>query len=241
MILKLLPPSASTTAEFVDPILKFLFYISLFFVGLIVMLATIFVMKYRRKEEKEWVANVPSHNLWLEITWISIPTIIVLVLFFWGFRGFLHLSIAPDHSYQIKVTGQKWFWSFDYPEGVTTVNQLVVPQGRSVKLLLSSRDVIHSFFVPAFRIKRDVLPNRYTIAWFNATRIGEYPLFCAEYCGTEHSKMVGTVKIVEEIAFSSWIDSVSRVSEGLSLEEWGSKLFVAKACYTCHSLDGTPG
>lgn len=241
MLASLLPPAASTTAQYVDPLLKFLFYVSLFFVVLIFGLTVFFVIRYQRREERGWIKYAPSHNPWLELTWISIPTIIVLILFVWGFRSFLHLSVAPAYAYQVKVTGQKWFWSFDYPEGFTSVNELVVPIGKPVKLLLSSRDVIHSFFVPAFRVKRDVLPNRYTIAWFMPTQEGDYPLFCAEYCGAEHSKMVGKVRVVKSEQFSHWVDSLAAWGEGMSLEELGGRLYTAKACNTCHSLDGSPG
>jgi len=141
---------------------------------------------------------------------------------------------------EVKVTGQQWFWSFDYPEGATSVNELVVPVDRPIKLLMSSKDVIHSFFVPEFRIKMDVLPNRYTITWFEATNEGEYTLFCAEYCGKSHSDMIGTVKVVSDREYAEWIEAGATEGEGLSPVEYGAQLYKSKACYTCHSVDGTP-
>ena len=139
----------------------------------------------------------------------------------------------------IKVTGQKWFWSFDYPEGVTTVNELVVPLNKPVKLVMSSRDVIHSFFVPDFRVKMDVLPNRYTVIWFEATQPGNHNIFCTEYCGKGHSDMLGTVKVVSVQEYAKWLEEGSTLGEGLTLEELGAKLYTARACHTCHKIDGS--
>jgi len=214
---------------------------SLFFFVLIVALATYFTLRYRRRVEGEALRPAPHHPLWLEVTWVVIPTLLVLVIFVWGFRGYLRLSIVPAEAYEVKVNGQKWFWSFDYAEGAAVVNEMVVPVGRNVKLLLSSKDVIHSFFVPAFRIKKDVLPNRYSIAWFHATQVGEYDLYCTEYCGSKHSAMLGKVKVVGEREFADWLDAASSAGEGMTPEEYGAKLYQSKACYTCHSLDGSPG
>jgi cytochrome c oxidase subunit 2 len=162
------------------------------------------------------------------------------VLFVWGFKGYLRMSVVPAEAMQVKVTGQKWFWSFDYPEGASTVNELVAPVGRPVKLLMSSKDVIHSFFVPAFRIKKDVLPNRYGIGWFEATNIGVYDLFCTEYCGSKHSEMIGKIRIVSEQDYKTWLEEASDLGKGLTPVEYGAKLFQMKACATCHTIDGTP-
>ena len=155
---------------------------------------------------------------------------------------FIKMHIVPKDALQVKVTSQKWFWTFDYTvEGVNSLNELVVPVGKPVQLTMSSKDVIHSFYVPGFRIKMDVLPNRYTVTWFEATRKGEFELFCAEYCGTGHSEMIGKVRVVSEREFKDWIGAGSAVDEGLSLVDLGAKLYTAKACITCHSIDGAPG
>jgi cytochrome c oxidase subunit 2 len=149
------------------------------------------------------------------------------------------MNVTPANAMEVKVTAQKWFWTFNYKEGASTTNELVVPVNRPVKLLMSSQDVIHSFFVPSFRVKMDVLPNRYTTLWFEAPDAGEYDLFCTEYCGKGHSEMIGKVKVVSDAEYSNWLASSSAGSD-LPPEEYGQELYKSKACFTCHSLDGTP-
>jgi len=139
----------------------------------------------------------------------------------------------------VKVTAQKWFWPFDYPEGASTVNELAAPLNTPVKLLMSSQDVIHSFFVPNFRVKMDVLPNRYSITWFEATRRGEFDLFCTEYCGKGHAEMIGKVRVVSESEYGQWLETGSGPAEGEGLVDYGRRLYVSKACNTCHSVDGS--
>jgi cytochrome c oxidase subunit 2 len=152
------------------------------------------------------------------------------------------MHVAPKDAIEIKATGQKWFWTFDYPNGANGVNELVVPVNQPVKLLLSSMDVIHSFFVPEFRVKMDALPNRYTVVWFEATDVGEYNIFCTEYCGTGHSEMLGNVKVLAEPEYEKWLaESKVDIPEGMSLEEAGAKLYISRACNTCHSIDGSVG
>jgi len=235
-----LPPSGSTMAPEVDALMAFIFYISIFF-GVIVFGGVIlFSIKYRRRRQAQVEAG-PSHSTALEVAWSVLPLILVMIIFFWGFRAYMKMSVVPKDALEIKVTGQKWFWSFAYPDGATSVNELVVPVGKPVKLLMSSKDVIHSFFVPGFRLKRDVLPNRYTIAWFEATQEGIFDLFCAEYCGSKHSGMLGKVRVVNDRQYGEWLASSSKAGEGLSPVEYGAKLYESKECVTCHSLDGTRG
>ena len=140
---------------------------------------------------------------------------------------------------EIKVTGPKWFWSYNYAEGATGVGELTVPVNQPIKLLMSSKDVIHSFFVPAFRIKMDVLPNRYTITWFEATMTGEFEIYCTEFCGKGHSEMWGTVKVLPKDEFAKWLEAGSGPGEGESMKEYGARMFVKNACNTCHSIDGS--
>jgi len=143
---------------------------------------------------------------------------------------------------EIKATGQKWFWTFDYQNGANSINDLYVPVGEPVKLLMSSQDVIHSFFVPDFRVKMDVLPNRYTITWFEAINVGEYDIYCTEYCGKGHSEMLGKVMVLSKEDYSLWLEKAAiDIPEGVSLEEAGAELYQTKACITCHSIDGKPG
>ncbi|MEK7774706.1 MAG: cytochrome c oxidase subunit II, partial [Candidatus Zixiibacteriota bacterium] len=181
-----------------------------------------------------------DHNLTLEIIWTAIPTILVMIIFVWGFKGFVRLYVVPAHAMQVNVTAQKWFWTFDYPEGVNAVNELIVPVDKPVKLLMSSKDVIHSFFVPNFRIKQDIVPNRYQIIWFEATQTGTFNLFCTQYCGKGHSEMVGKVIVKTQKEYQDWIDQASGPVAGETMADYGKKLYTSRACNTCHSIDGTP-
>ena len=233
-----LPPTGSTIAPDVDALFNFLLYLSIGFFVLIMSLVVYFSARYRRRGEAPRLTPALTHNTALEMTWIVIPLILVGVLFVWGFKGFMRLSVVPKDAMEIKVTGQKWFWSFMYPEGASTINELVVPAGKPVKLLMSSQDVIHSFFVPDFRIKRDVLPNRYSVAWFEAPRPGEHRLFCAEYCGSQHSGMVGKVRVIGEREYQEWLTTAMMSGEGMNPADFGAKLYVSKTCNTCHSIDG---
>ena len=236
-----MPPANSTIANEVDALFYFIFYTSIVFFVLVISLTAYFIIRYRRRGAVERTSGV-SHNTKLEILWTIIPTILVIIVFIWGFRTYLRMHVAPADALEIKATGQKWFWTFDYPNGANSVNDLIVPVGQPVKLLMSSQDVIHSFFVPDFRIKMDVLPNRYTITWFEAINEGEYDIFCTEYCGKGHSEMLGKVKVMNEEAYLAWLDKAAAdIPEGMSLEEAGAQLYNSKACVTCHSIDGTPG
>lgn len=237
-----LPESASTIAGEVDALFYFLLWMSVFFFFLIVGLSIWFITKWRRRKGDVGRYDTgPSHNIWLEASWIIIPTLLVLVIFVWGFRSYMRMNVIPANAMEVKVTGQKWFWSFEYPEGAQAVNEMVVPVGKPVKLLMSSQDVIHSFYVPAFRIKRDVLPNRYQYAWFEATKTGTYDLYCAEYCGTSHSEMIGTIKVVTEREYQTWLEEAALSGEGMTPAQYGARLYETKACVTCHSVDGSPG
>jgi cytochrome c oxidase subunit II len=235
-----LPPQSSTISGEVDALFNFVLYSSVVFFLIVVLGAAYFVFRYRRKARLE-LSTGPSHNTKLEILWTVIPTILVIIVFAWGFKTFLKMNVVPGDAMEIKVTGQKWFWTFDYIDsGVNTLNELVVPVDKPIQLTMSSQDVIHSFFVPNFRVKMDVLPNRYSVTWFEATQKGKFDLFCAEYCGTGHSEMIGKVTVLGEREYNEWLESSSTVGEGLTLPEFGAKLYVSKACITCHSIDGNP-
>ncbi|MBU1320510.1 MAG: cytochrome c oxidase subunit II [candidate division Zixibacteria bacterium] len=235
-----MPPGQSTISGEVDSLFYFILYMSIFFFVLIVAATAFFIYRYRRREGAAEMTSGVSHNTALEVAWTVIPLILILIIFGWGFKSYMKMHIVPKDAIEVKVTGQKWFWSFDYAEGATSVNELVVPVDKPIKLLLSSRDVIHSFFVPSFRIKMDVLPNRYTITWFEAKNVGVYDLYCAEYCGRSHSEMIGTVKVVSDRDFAEWLDAGSGSGEGSTPIEFGEQLYKSKACYTCHSTDGMP-
>jgi len=237
-----LPPPSSTIAGEVDALFYFIFYTSLVLFLIVIGAAAYFIFRYRRRDGKAELTSGISHNTKLEILWTVIPTILVFIVFVWGFKTFMKMHVAPKDALEVKATGQKWFWTFDYPNGANSLNDLVVPVGKPVRLLMSSQDVIHSFYVPDFRIKMDVLPNRYTITWFEATKTGEYQIFCTEYCGKGHSEMLGKVIVKTEVDYNTWLEqSAVDIPEGMSLEDAGAKLYQSKACVTCHSVDGRPG
>jgi len=237
----IMPAANSTIAGEVDALFYFILYASVVVFAIVVAVTAYFLVRYRRRGKNELTSGV-DHNLKLEIFWTVIPTILVFIVFYWGFDTFLKMHVAPKDAIEIKATGQKWFWTFDYPNGANGINELVVPVNQPVKLLLSSTDVIHSFFVPEFRVKMDALPNRYTVVWFEATEVGEYNIFCTEYCGKGHSEMLGKVTVLPNSLYENWLaESQVDIPEGMSLEEAGGKLYISKACNTCHSVDGSVG
>jgi cytochrome c oxidase subunit 2 len=175
----------------------------------------------------------------LEIVWSAIPFALAMVMFVWSTRLYFTLERPPADSLQLYAVGKQWMWKFQHPEGVREINELHVPLGQNVRLTMSSEDVIHSFFVPAFRVKQDVVPGRYTQVWFRATRTGSFHLFCAEYCGTQHSGMIGTVTVMEPNDYEAWLagGGGARVP-GQSLAQLGERLFTERACSTCHLPNG---
>lgn len=233
-----MPPAASTVAPEVDNLYYFIHWVSVFFFVLIVALMLFFVYKYHRRSEQETTPRL-THNTLLEVTWILVPLAILMVIFVWGFGTFMNMSVAPGNSISVYVTGQRWSWTFEYPNGVTSSNELVVPVNQPVKLTMSSKDLIHSFFVPQFRIKQDVFPNRYSTTWFQATRLGTYDLYCTEYCGTGHSDMTGKVRVLSPDEYQKWLETGGIDPSKMTLTQYGEALYRAKACVTCHSVDGS--
>ncbi len=240
-----LPQSASTTAHGVDVTFYFVLYVCIFFFVLNVALLIYFAFKYRRKDGEDPEPS-SSHNTPLEVTWTVIPIIIVLVMFWVGFKGYMELRVPPDDAYEIQVTGQKWNWFFTYtqPFNYVATNDLHIPVDRPVKLVMTSEDVIHSMFIPNFRVKQDVVPGRYSTLWFHATELGEYDLFCAEYCGTDHSNMIGTVYVHEAAEFEKWLEDaanyIARIPDNdfIALAEAGKDMYKRKGCMQCHTIDG---
>jgi cytochrome c oxidase subunit 2 len=232
-----MPEQASSVAEDVDRIFDFITWISLFFFVLIVGLMVYFVIKYRRRAHVTETGGA-THNTVLEVTWTLIPLALVIVIFYLGLRGYVHLVTPPENAYNIEVTGQRWFWTFNYPNGATETNVLHVPVGRPVRLTMRSEDVVHSLFIPAFRVKQDVVPGKRTELWFEATREGEFDLYCAEYCGTQHSQMLAKVIVHGELEFAEIIDDlaawIDRVPEE-QLHLAGALLY--NQCASCHTLD----
>lgn len=233
-----LPEQVSTLAPEIDRLFYFVHWVSvIIFIG-VVSTMVYFVFKYRRRSPEERPETV-RESKWVEISWIVVPTLLVLIVFNWGFQSFLRIGTAPPDSYQINVIGKKWLWEFEYPNGARTVGELHVPANRPVRLQMSSEDVIHSFFIPAFRVKMDVLPNRYTSIWFEATATGDYQVFCTEYCGTQHSGMLAMVTVHTREDFQDWLESAGAADEDMPLPELGEMLYRQQGCASCHTTDGT--
>ncbi|MDX1590784.1 MAG: cytochrome c oxidase subunit II [Balneolaceae bacterium] len=234
----MLPPAKSPTAEITDALFYFINFTSLIFLVSITAAIIYFAWKYRRKSDDE-ITPVISHNSKLEITWSVIPLILVMIVFAWGFKGYVNLRTAPSDAYEVRVVGKSWLWEFHYDNGNVSINELHVPVNRPVKLIMSSDDVIHSFYVPDYRVKRDVLPNRYSSLWFEATETGESVVFCTEYCGRAHSNMLASVIVHEQEDFETWLASSNAANSDMDPVELGEQLTNQYACVTCHSVDGS--
>ncbi len=232
--LPLFPDQASSIAPEVDHLLYFLMAVSIFFTVLIFAAIFYFAIRYRRRSELELPRVV--HTGWtLEIVWTVIPFGLTMIMFAWGASLFFTESRPPDDAMQIYVVGKQWMWKLQHMEGQREINELHIPINRSVKLLMTSEDVIHSFYVPDFRTKQDVVPGRYTTTWFKATKAGKYHLFCAEYCGTKHSGMIGWVYAMEPQDYQEWLAG----GPSGSLADAGARLFDDLACGNCHKVDGS--
>ena len=236
-----LPKQASTVAQSVDLtffVITWICYV--FFFGITAALI-IFMIKYRRKGH-DIVVQGPTHNTALELTWTIIPLLLVVVIFTVGMRGYLNLREAPEGSYEVQVTGQKWSWTFEHPKyGATQVAELTVPVNTPVRLLMTSNDVVHSAWIPDFRVKMDVIPGRYTSLWFEATAVGDYSLNCTEYCGKDHSKMIATVHVVPVEEFEPTMVKLASEYEDMTVGQLPAYAInrLYNRCQSCHTLDGT--
>lgn len=235
-----LPAASSTLAGNTDRVFYLIFWVCVFFFLLILALAVWMLVKYRRKGDEPVTEPSSSHNTMLELLWSGIPLLIVLGIFVMGFRGFVDLHTPPQNSYVVNVNAQKWAWSFQYPNGYEDP-ELHVPSGVPIKLVMTSQDVIHSFYVPEFRTKQDVVPGRYTTAWFQAKHPGEARIFCAEYCGTQHSQMLSKVIVHEPADFDAWMAKAADWIKDLPPAEAGALVYAKKGCNQCHTVNGTPG
>jgi cytochrome c oxidase subunit II len=230
----LFPEEASTLAGKVDALYFFLLAVSAFFVVLIAVMILFFAVKYRRRSENEH--GTPIHGgLILETVWTIIPLGLALVMFVWSADIYFQAYQPPKgNSISVYVLAKQWMWKFQHMDGQREINELHVPVNQKIKLIMTSQDVIHSFFVPDFRIKMDVLPGRYRTLWFQATEPGTYHLFCAEYCGTGHSRMVGQVIVMKPADYQAWI--AGGVGND-TLAAAGEKLFTDLSCITCHNAE----
>lgn len=254
---------ASTFAPKSDSLFMFIFWVSTFFFVLIVGLMTYFVFKYRR------IPGVPqqrsaAHNTPLELSWTFLPMLLLAVMFVWGFRDYMYMHVAPAQAEEIRLTGRQWAWQATYDNGASPTNTMVVadmevpiipvPAGRPIKLLMNSVDVIHAFWVPDFRVKIDVMPNRYTSTWFEATselethidaagnevQYKDHYLFCTEYCGDQHSQMAAILRVMPASAYDAAKAEMADIRKGRTPAEVGRIIANQNACFSCHTIDGTP-
>ena len=229
----LFPQQASAQAASIDAIYFFMVAITAFFSLLIATLVVVFAVKFHRRHKDE--VGVANHGaLALELLWTIIPFLITMVMFVWGAKVFFDFYRPPAGAMEIYIVGKQWMWKAQHMDGQREINELHVPIGRPVKLIMGSEDVIHSFFIPAFRVKADVIPGRYNVLWFTPTVPGRYHLFCAEYCGTKHSGMIGSIVAMEPAAFQTWLGG-GNASD--SPAQAGEKLFQDLACVSCHRND----
>jgi cytochrome c oxidase subunit 2 len=233
--LPLFPEQASTFAPDVDHLLYYLLAVAVFFTLAIFGAIFYFAIRYRRRSEQE-LPHVQHTGYVLEIVWSVIPFGLTMVMFTWGASIYMRESRPPNDALQINVVAKQWMWKLQHMEGNREINELHVPLGRAIRLTMTSEDVIHSFFVPDFRVKQDVVPGRYSTLWFMPTKTGKFHLFCAEYCGTKHSGMIGWIYVMDPKEYSEWL---SGGVTGGTLAQTGQKLFTDLACSNCHKMDGS--
>jgi cytochrome c oxidase subunit 2 len=228
---RLFPPQASTTSHEVDALVFALTLVSLFFMAVIFLPIIFFSVKYRRGSSAD--RHKPSSgSFWVECGWTIGPMLLSLGLFSWGALVYFRIERRPANAIEVQVVGKQWMWKLQHAEGKREIDELHVPVNRTIAMTMTSQDVIHSFFVPAFRVKQDVVPGRYTSLWFKPIRTGEYRIFCSQYCGTQHSQMVGRVVVMEPRAYEEWLKSGE---PGESIVLAGERLFHERGCSGCHS------
>ena len=226
----LFPAEASSISPWVDALYFFLLLMTVFGVVLVGALVTFFSVRYRRERSPE-ATQIEGSTL-LEATWTIIPLAIFLLVFVWGALLYFRIYDPPTNAMNIYVVGKQWMWKAEHPGGQHEINALHVPMGKPVQLTMISQDVFHSFSIPDFRVKREVIPGRYTTVWFEATQPGTYHLFCTQYCGTQHSGMIGEVTVLTPEDYQKWLHEST---SGMSLAQNGERLFASMGCNQCHS------
>lgn len=243
-LFSVMPQGASEHATALDGLFWFLLTSSgILFLSVVLPLFFI-IYRYRRKHANQRALSQKDHNFWLESAWTFLPFIYLTVLFVWGFRQYLDMHVAPNDAKELRVIGQKWQWSIDYTDEEISVagvgTEIYVPVDTSVKLIMSSQDVIHSFYIPNLRVKQDVVPGSYSTLWFKANKVGSYPVLCAEYCGDLHSQMLAKLVVVSRDAFETWVEEQKALDQEMPLPDLGKKLYTKLGCVACHSIDGSP-
>jgi cytochrome c oxidase subunit 2 len=239
ILFKLLPEQATEYAKQVDELYLFILGLSTLLTILFFVLLVGFSIKYRRRANETEKTEPPHEHYSLEIISGTVFLVLLMVMFFWGAKLYFRAQRAPADAMEVLVSGKQWMWKLQHPSGKKEINTLHIPVNRAVKLTMTSEDVIHSFFIPAFRVKNDALPGRYTQVWFKPNKEGTFHLFCTEYCGTEHSRMVGYVKVVSEEAYERWAAGLGEGDE--TPVQAGERLFAEHGCITCHGgVDALP-
>jgi cytochrome c oxidase subunit II len=229
----LFPPQASTSAHEVDTLFFALTLISLLFIAVVFLPILFFCIKYRRGSSADR-SNPLNNSDMIEVGWTTLPTLMGLALFAWGAVDYFRIERRPANAIDVQVVGKQWMWKVQHAEGKREINELHIPVDRTVALTLISQDVIHSFFVPAFRVKQDVVPGKYTSEWFKPTRPGEYHIFCSQYCGTQHAQMIGRVVVMQPQAYQSWLTTGGQQESVIGA---GERLFHDRGCSGCHTLN----
>jgi len=227
----LFPPQASTSAHEIDALYFALILISLFFIAVIFLPILYFCIKYRHGSPADR-SNPSSGSNLVEFGWTTVPTLMGLAIFAWSAVDYFRIERQPDNAIDVQVVGKQWMWKIQHAEGKREINELHIPVDQTVALTLTSQDVIHSFFVPAFRVKQDVVPGKYTSEWFKPTRTGEYRIFCSQYCGTQHAQMIGRVVVMQPRAYERWLKTGEQ-TESIVLA--GERLFHDRGCSGCHA------
>jgi cytochrome c oxidase subunit 2 len=233
--LPLYPDQASNFAPHVDMLMIYIIAVCLFFAVAVTIVVIFFAFKYHRKEATD--IGVPIHgDMRLETAWIVVPLILAMTMFAWGAVVYVDYRESPKETLDIYVIGKQWMWKLQQPTGLKEINELHVPTGRNVRLIMASEDVIHDFSVPAFRVKMDVVPGHYNTMWFRPTKPGRYRFYCSQYCGTNHAIMTGWVTVMDPPEYAAWLSGSSGADANPVVA--GEKLFTEKACITCHLADG---
>ena len=231
----LMPPPVTDIAGQVDNLYTFLLWASFVACAILIGGMIYFVVKYQRKTNNDKTPYI-SHNTFLEFLWSFIPLMIFLGVFGWGWNIYHQMRQTPENALEVNVVAKQWAWEFGYKSGKTVSNELWVPVNTPVKMIMTSKDVIHSFYVPSMRIKQDVVPGMYTSLNFTSEKLGDFQVFCAEYCGMAHSAMAAKLHVVSKEDYEKWLQESD---EGLTLAQKGQKLYNDKGCVACHSIDGT--
>jgi cytochrome c oxidase subunit 2 len=230
-----MPPQGTQIAVSYDNLYYFLLVASAISCLILIGGMIYFAFKYRRRSKNDKTPYI-AHNSLLEFIWSFIPFVIFMIVFIWGWKLYREMRTMPANAFEVNVVARQWAWDFYYKSGKTMTNEFVVPVGTPVKLIMTAKDVLHSFYIPSMRIKQDVIPGRYTTLWFNADKLGDYQVFCTEFCGAAHSQMLAKMKVVSKEDFEIWLQENDA---DLSLDQRGLKAANSLGCIACHSVDGS--